>query len=94
MPGSGILTAGSAFPRSGATEGIEMRLPPNIHYIVEVDGDPSAREFETLDEACDTVIMQFPVGVAFTIRRVTHDGSSELVLRAIRSTTRLRYLAS
>jgi hypothetical protein len=71
-----------------------MRLPTTVHYIVTNELDQDAHEYATLDEACDAVVLHFPPGREFTIRRIPEAGGPEVVLRAARSTTRQRSPAS
>jgi hypothetical protein len=68
-----------------------MPRTPSVHYVVTSGRDGRVREFDTLDEACDAIVLQFPVGVDFTIRRVIDARVQEVVLRATKSTTRQLY---
>jgi hypothetical protein len=65
-----------------------MARTPTVHYVVTSGRDRRARSFDTLDEACDAIVLQFPVGADFTIRRVIDARVHEVVLRATKSTTR------
>jgi hypothetical protein len=50
-------------------------------------------EGRALDEACDAIVLQFPFGSHFTIRRVVNAETEQLVLHATKSTTRTLYQA-
>ena len=83
------LICGSIMSKKLA-EGIDA-LP---HYLLEFDSGGWTREFETLDEACDAVVLQFPVGSAFRISRVDALQRAQLILHATLSSTRQRFQVS
>ena len=71
-----------------------MTRASEIRYVLELDSGDGVGEYETLDEACDAVVLQFPLGAGFRISRVDERRRSELILQATRSTTRQRFQAS
>jgi hypothetical protein len=71
-----------------------MRPAENVHYVLTADSDAEPHEFDTLEDACDAVVLRLPVGAAFTIRRIRARGAQEVVLRATKSTIRARDRAS
>jgi hypothetical protein len=65
-----------------------------INHYTLTSGPARTVEFETLDEACDAVVLRFPVGAEFTIRRVPACGPPHVILHGTKATTRPRFLAS
>ncbi len=71
-----------------------MHFDACVRYVLTVDTDEEPHEFDSLEDACDAVVLRLPVGAAFTIRRVHERGAPELVLCATKSTTRVGDRAS